>query len=788
MRALNHKLLREVWKSRGPLVSIAAVVAVAVMVVLTMRGTYESLVRAQSRYYHDARLPDVWAGLKRAPEALGRRIQALPGVGTVETRVTFTAPLDVPGLDQPGVGLFVSLPEGGGQPALSRLHLKTGRFPAPGRRAEIVVSDKFARANGFAPGDTLRALLNGRLRGLAIVGTAISPEHTYSVPPGALYPDDRRYGVVWMPRAALAPAYDMEGAFNEVALTLGRGARPARVRAALDGLLAPYGGLGAYGRADQLSHQVVQGELDQNRTMGTAIPAVFLLVAAFLLSIVLGRLVATQRTEIAVMKAFGYDNAAVGAHYLQFALVAVGVGALVGVVLGVWAGRAMVEIYRVYFDFPTLHYALRWPLVALSVGASALAAGVGALGAVQRAVALPPAEAMRPAPPATFRAGFFEKIGLGRVLPAAGRMVLRGIERSPLRSLFSSVGVAFSVAILIIGLFMFDGVDYMMDLQFRLAQRESLSVTFKSPLPPSVRYSLARLDGVTRVEAYRTVPVRLHAGHHTRAAAITGLAPGTRLRRIVTVGGGVQPVPPEGLVLSAFLAEKLGVRVGSAVRVEVLEGARRVAVVPVAGIVEDFIGVAAYMNLDALGRLARGGPLVTGAFLAVEGGRVAALGRQLKTLPAVAGVASPAQTLQQFRERMAQNLFVAVFFILGFSATISIAVVYNGARVALSERGRELASLRVLGFSRGEVAVLLLGEQALTTLAGIPLGWALGYALAAAVSAGLQSEAYRIPLVVRPSTFGWAALVTLGAALASGLLVRRRLDRMDLVEVLKTRE
>lgn len=787
MSTLDKKLLRELWQLRGQMLSIAAVVAVGVMTVLTMRGSYESLVLSRDLYYRDARFPELWAELERAPESLSERIASLPGVSAVRTRVTLAATLDVPSVEAPALGRFVSIPEER-QSMLADLHVTAGRYIAPGRRDEVLISENFAEANGFRPGGTLRAVINGRLRDLSIVGVAISPEYTYAVPPGALYPEDERYGIVWMSREALGPAYEMEGAFNEVLLALTPEANPAAVSAQLDRLLEPYGGLGAYGREDQPSHQILDAELEQNRTMGTAIPAIFLLVAAFLLNIVLSRIIATQRTEIAVLKAFGYSNLEVGWHYLRFALAAVVVGVLAGAGMGIWLGQKMVLIYGDFFDFPALRYQVSFGLIGIAGGVSALGAGLGALGAVRRAVVLPPAEAMRPEPPASFRPGLFERIGLGEALPAAARMILRNIERKPARSLFSAVGVAFSVAILVVGLFMFDGVSLMMDLQFRVAQREDLSLTFNQPLSQSVRHDLENLRGVTRVEPFRVVPVRLRVGQRERESAITGLAPGAELRRIVTADGGTLAVPPEGLVLSQLLAEQLDVATGEVLRVELLEGERRTLQVRVAGIVEDFLGVSVYMSLDALHRLARGGRALSGAYLSVEPREQSALNARLKELPVVAGVASPAQTLASFEKQLSENFFVGVFFLLAFSGVIAMAVIYNGARIALSERGRELMSLRVFGFTRGEVAVLLLGEQALVTLLGIPLGWALGYGLAAAVSAGLQTESYRIPLVVSRATFAWAAVLTLLAALLSGWLVRRQLDRLSLIEVLKTRE
>lgn len=784
---LDLKLLRELWGHRGQMASIAAVVAVAVMTVLTMRGTYEALEGSQRRYYRDARFPDVWAQLERAPESMRRRIEQIPGVAAVTTRVTFTATLDVPGVDAPAQGLFVSIPERH-RPAAGDLHLTAGRWIEPGRRSEAIVSENFAEANGFVPGDTLRAVLNGRLRDLEIVGVAISPEHSYAVPPGALFPEDERYGIVWMGREVLGPAYAMEGAFNEVVLRLAPGGDRNRIIAALDRLLEPYGGLGAFGREDQPSHLILAGELEQNRSTGTVVPAIFLGVAAFLLNVVMGRMIATQRTEIAVLKAFGYDNLAVGWHYLRFALAAVLMGAVAGSLLGVWLGGQMVQMYTEYFRFPDLRYELRPGLVVLGVAVAAAGAAIGALGAVRRAVRLPPAEAMRPEPPARFQPGILERAGIGALLPAAGRMILRNVERRPLRTLFSAVGVAFSVAILVIGMFMFDGATYMMEMQFGRTQREDLSVAFNHPLPAAVRYDLGHLPGVTRVEAYRGVPVRLRSGHLEEETAITGIPPAARLRRIVSASGRSQPLPAEGLVLSRMLADRLGLAAGDRVQVEVLEGERRREMVRVTGIVDDFIGLSAYMRLEPLHRLVRGPRVVTGAWLAVEEDARGELGERLKGLPVVASVASPAEMLQTFEEQLQESLFVSVFFMLAFSAVIAAAVIYNGARVALSERGRELASLRVLGFSRREVAVLLLGEQGVITLAAIPLGWVIGYLLAAAVVAGVATDSYRIPLVVSTGTYLYSALATLVAALASGWIVRRRLDRMDLVEVLKTRE
>lgn len=787
LRALDKKLLRELWGLRSQILSIALVVATGIMTVVTLRGGYESLVRAQESYYHTARFADVWASLERAPETLRNRIAEIPGVEVVDTRVTFIANLDLPDVDAPGMGLFVSVPSSG-RPALNDIHLVWGRYPTLGAEDEAVVGEKFAAARGLASGDTLRAVINGRARDLVVVGAALSPEHSYAVPPGSLFPEDERYSVIWMPREIIGPAMDLDGAFNDVALRLSPHADTKAVISQLDDLLDPYGGLGAYDRDGQVSHQVLDGELDQNRVMGTTIPGIFLAVAAFLLNLVLGRLITTQRTSIAVLKAFGYTNREVGFHYLGYAGAAVIIGAVVGAVGGARLGDGYIALYGEYFGFPVLEHRLSPTLFIIATLVSVIAAVAGAMGAVRRAVKLPPAEAMRPAAPLRFRRGWLERVGFGRHMAPAGRMILRNIERRPVRTFLSSLGVAFSVAILIIGLFMYDGVSYMMDLQFRVAQREDLSVGFQRPLGGEVHHALASIDGVDRVETYRVAPVRLHAGHREREVGLQGVKPEMKLRRLVSGDGRIHPVPAEGIVISAMLADQLGTAPGERIWVEMLEGRKQMAPVTVVGSINDYLGLSAYMSDDALTRLTGEGGVVSGALLAVGPESRDAVSKTLKGSPVVASVTSPETLLQTFSDQLAESLFLTVGFLLGFAGVISAGVIYNGARTSLSERGRELASLRVMGFRRSEVAVLLLGEQAVVTAAAVPMGWGLGWILAWSIIQSIQTELWRLPFVISARTYAIAGLMTVVSAVASAWLVRRRVDRLDLISVLKTRE
>jgi putative ABC transport system permease protein len=786
VRALRRKLFRDVLHLRGQLAAIALVTATGVATIVTTRTGYESLVANQAGYYAECRFAEVFVQLKRAPDAVLRRVAAIPGVGVAEARVVREVTLDVPGLVEPATGRVVSIPEAG-RPLLNDLHLRRGRWPAGGQRDEVLVSDAFAAANRLAVGDSLGAVINGRWQRLRVVGVALSPEYVYEIRGADLFPDNKRFGILWMSRAALGPAFQMDGAFNDLALTLEPGADLDEVIARLDRLLEPYGGLGAYGRRDQISHRFLSDEIAQDRTSGTLIPGMFLGIAAFLLNVVLSRLVATQREQIGILKAFGYGNAAIARHYLGIAVIGLMAGGGLGVGLGVVWGRWVTQMYARYYRFPFYADHVSTTAIVLGLAVTTVAAVLGALGAVRRAAALPPAEAMRPDAPPAFHRGLARRVGAARALGVVGRMIARNLTRHPAKAVVSAVGVALAVSILVLGSAMLDAIKLLGDVQFRLVQREDVTVVFNAPRPPRVRHELERLAGVLRTEPLRLVPARLRHGHRSRRIAIVGLERGSELRRLVTSRLRSMPLPPEGLVLTAKLGEILAVAPGDSLTVELLEGERAVRVVPIVGVVDELLGLTGYMSAAALDRLV-GGPAVSAALLRTDPLREAELHAALKGTPATAGVTSRAAMLASFEGTLAQSLGIIITIILVFAGGLAAAVVYNAARIALSERGRELASLRVLGFTRGEVARMLLGEQALLTGVAVPAGLALGYVWVAALAGVYQWELFRMPLVVSARSYLIGTVVVLVAAAASGLLVRRRLDRMNLVAVLKTRE
>lgn len=788
MRMLNRKLLRDLGRLRGQMVAVTAVVCCAVTTFVAMRSSYGALLNSRSGYFQNYRFAEVFAHVKRAPIDVVSELRAIPDVEVIQARVVSDVTLDVPGLDEPATGRLVSIPTDGPSP-LNALFYRQGSAPSRDRPDDVVLSEAFANANGLAPGDSVGAVLNGRWRRLRVSGIALSPEYVYEIRGlSSMLPDNRRFGVIWMGDEALAAAFDLTGAFNDVALTFSAGASEQAVIARIDEVLAQYGGVGSYGREDQVSFRFLSDEIRGQRASGFLAPMVFLVVAAFLLHLVLSRLVGTQREQIAVLKAFGYSNGSIGWHYLKLALVAVVAGSVAGIPFGLWLGRQLAELHFEFYRFPELIFGLNASEIAVGVTMTSAAACLGAYGAVRRAVTTPPAEAMRPLPPETFRPLIIERLGLQQLLAPAARMLFRNIERRPIRAGLSILGIALAVAIVVLGRSMFDAVDYIADVQFQQVMRDDVTVTLVEPQAGNVLSDLAHLPGVLRVEPFRSAPVRLSHDHRSHRGSILGLQHDGTLRRIVDLERTTTSVPPEGLLLTTRLADILGVRLGDAVRIEILEGRRLVRAARVTAVVEEAMGLNAYMDARALASLLGEQGAWSGAYLDVDPAFEAALYRDLKTTPAVGGVSLRSAALDSFKSTISENMRISNATIFCFAIVIALAVVYNGARISFSERQHELASLRVLGFTLREIGFLVFGEQVILTAAAMPVGFALGWGLSAWIKQAIGSDLMRLPVGTDPAGFAIATIVVGAATAVSGILVHRRVRGLDLVGALKVKE
>lgn len=772
---------------RWQALAIALVLAAGVALVVMSLSALRSLEETRDTFYRQSRFGDLFVHLKRAPRSLLDRLREIPGVRGVEGRIAQTATLDIPGLAEPATGRLLSLPPSG-FPEVGRLHLRQGRWLDPRRPDEALVSEAFATAHRFQPGDSMVAILNGRRQRLRIAGVVLSPEFVYSVRPGELIPDDKRYGVLWLSAEAMAAAFDLDEAFNEATIALAPGASLPAARRQVDDLLRPYGGADAYDRSLQPSHRFLENELVQLRTMAFVPPTLFLLVTVFLLHIVLSRFVALQREQIATMRAFGYTRREIRGHYFAFALTIGLVGVALGVSVGAWLGYDLTRIYSRFFRFPEFHYELGWDATFAAALAGVAACALGAIQAAQRAAREAPGLAMQPAAPPAYRPSALEQVGLRRWLSTPTRMALRHLERRPLRAALTSLGIACAIGILVMGSFIEDTVDHVMRFQFDFAQRYDLLVSYVEPTDGRATRALGRLRGVLAAEPFRAIPVRLSRGHRERRLEVLGLSSTASLMRPVDPRRGPLSLPADGLVISARLAELLECRRGDFVYVESLEGTRRVGEIRVLEIVDDYLDLNAYMDLAALRRFLGEQQTVSGAFLQVDSQHSEEVYRALKETPRVAGASVKRVAIENYRRTMAENLLRMRAINVTFAMIVAVGVIYNSARISLAEHLRELATLRVLGFTRRETAFILWIELAGLVAAAIPMGLAVGYVLAWMMTAALNTEVHRFPLVIRPTTYAFGTFVAVVAAMGSGWLTRRRLDQFDLVEVLKARD
>ena len=787
MKALDRKLLRDLRLMWSQALTIALVVASGVAGFITCFSAYDALSWSRDLYYADARFADVFANLKRAPLALETQLQAIPGAAHVETSVTQIVPITLPGVSDPLMGRLIGLDARAPQ-RLNVVNLRSGRMVEAHRSGaiETLVSEGFALARQLKPGDSLSALINGKREELLIVGIALSPEYIFAGLGGS--PDQRSFGVFWLERRALATAYNMEGAFNQVAVRLAPGASEGAVIDSLDRLLAPYGGSSAGGRDRQMSHMILNSEIKEQRVLGTVLPSIFLAVAGFLLNVVLSRQIATQREQVAALKALGYDNRVIGVHYLKLVLLIVALGVAIGLALGTALGHWFVGVYAEVFRFPELHYRVKPELILSAIGVALAAALLATLNAVRATVRLAPAEAMRPPAPGIYRPMLIERLGLRRWFSPGLRMILRTMERRPLRTGLTIFGIAVSMAIIITGLFWRDAIAVLMDTQFRQVLRGDVSIALLEATPARVAHEIARLAHVSAVEIARSAPVRLRHANHSWHGAIQGKAAEPQLHRIVDMQQQVLAPPHSGLLLTDRLAERLEVKPGDSVRVEFLDGRREVLDLSVSGVVSEMMGMNAYIERSVLNRLLREGDLVNQITVTVDRGHEPELLNRIKELPRVAVTFSKAIMTRNLEEVTARNILVFSGVLTVFATVIAIGVVYNNARISLAERAWELASLRVLGFTRGEVSAFLLGELAIEVALALPLGMLLGYLLGSAIVGLIKTDEFYFPFVIQSATYAFAALCVLAAGAVSALVVRRRVDALDLVGVLKTRE
>ena len=786
-KVLERKLARDLWHLRWQVLAIALLIACGVSVAVMANSAHKALIDAQMRFYADTRFADLFAEAKRVPQSRVSVLGQIEGVAEVDARLKATGLLHLSGQTRPAMARLISLSEGPAR-TLNGIDLVQGRMAQAGPTNEVVALKTFIDAAGLRLGDRLSATLGGRAISLVIVGAALSPEFVYVPSPDSFLPDDAHQGVFWAHRSTVERAAGSSGIVNLFAFRVLPGKRVEPLLRAIDAQLEAYGAQPAYDRKDQASHAFLSAELKELSTSAVILPPIFLIVATALVHLLITRLVEVEREQIGLLKAFGYSDRVAGWNYLRLAGAIGLVGVVLGGLLGGWLGGAIVGLYREYFRFPQLAVQFDWTSFVLTAGFSLAAAVTGSLVAVGKAVRLSPAVAMQVPRPATFRAGLLDRILPKAYLDQATRMILRTVQRFPGRAAMALSGLCASLALLVGVQFLFDSLERVVDATFYHTQRWSDSASFTEPRAFSAVASLRRVHGVVSAEPVRAVLARFRSAGHRETVRIIGLEPDAHLHRPLDEEGRPVRVGASGIVLSQALAQRLDVRPGGLIWTEIMEGRGAKLALPIVGLASDYSGLNAYMARRDLNRLMGEGDVVSGAELLILADAKPAFYQSIANIPQIIGASSRDDTVMLWRNIMERSFKTSIGFYLAFAGVIAFGVTYNLGRISLSERGRDLATLQVLGFSQFECAYILMGELALLSLTAVPFGLIGGYGLAQGLAAAYSRDEVRLPPVIGPSSYGVAILVFLVAVLVAALPVARRLWKLDLITVLKTRD
>lgn len=784
VKSLNKKLFRDLFKLKGQVITIALVVCSGISVLISSFSTYQSLSQAQQTFYSDYHFAHVFATLKRAPVSMHKRIGEIPGVSQVETRIVEDVTLDLPWLQEPAIGRFISIPDA--RPShLNQLFLRKGRFLEAGKANEILVNEGFAEAHSIKPGDHIYALLNGHRQLLRIVGIVLSPEYVYAIRGEDLLPDNKHFGVFWMNHKALSAAFGMQEGFNDISLTLAPNASEQLVRNKLEQLFLDYGLSITYPRKEQVSDRFVTNEIKQQKIIASVIPPIFLIVASFLLNLVTGRLVQNQREQIALLKALGYTNTSIILYYAKLVLVIVFCGAILGISLGAWFGQLMTQLYAEYFRFPIFNYSFSIQAAIIGVLVSLFSAGSGALRSIHQVVNLAPAVAMRPPAPPIYRTLRLEQIGFISRYSASAKMFYRHTFRHLLRTVITSVGIALAMSIVILGLFWQDAINYLIKTQFLMSQKNDATVSFTQQVQDNVLIELRHTKGVLNSEGYRLSPALLSHQNYSEQTALYGIPSDAKLKIILDDHLNPISIPEHALVLSQGLAERLHARLGDWIHINMLEGNRAKTRLEVQGIVNDYVGMFAYTNIRLMNRIQNEDHLINRAGISIDPQYMNQLYKEIKQIPKVSSITFNNSIVQTFKETFAKHILVFTSILTGFALVIAIAVVYNNAIIILAERSWELSTLRVLGFTEQEVSKILFYTIILEVLLAIPMGILFGYWISWSILELMQTDWFKIPFIIEAKTYAISIIVVVVSSIISMLIIKKRVQQLNLTAVLK---
>ncbi|MEA4926621.1 MAG: FtsX-like permease family protein [Syntrophomonadaceae bacterium] len=788
MGILTRKLWRYIKHNMGQFLAVSTVVMAGVIVYIAMSSSYYVLSQSRDQFYRDNNFADQYFQVVKAPEGIVKQLQMIPGVKSITGRTQRDLSIIKANGDR-GTARVVSysLPL---EKELNRLTLVEGRYFADNRGGspEVVLDPKFLAANDLAWGDQVTVVVDGKEVFLTVVGSAISPEFIYAMKDSAdILPDPMLFGIFMLENRQAQEILNMPGQINQVLLEFTPGADQTQVVEEVKSILRPYGLLASYPRRDQMSHAILQGELDQLRSITIFLPAIFLGIAAAIQFVILRRLIRAQRTQIGIMKAIGYNSSQIMLHYSSYAVIVSLFGALAGTWLGHMLSGTIATTYAAYFNLPGLTGGHNLQAIISGLLLSMAVAVIAGVSASRGVLNIKPAEAMRPEPPRRSGQTILEKwVWLWQRLNPVWKMTLRNISRNRGRFGVTILGVAFAVALLVIALFTNDAVDYIMQRYFYGGQSYDLSIRFNSVLPEKELLNISRIDGVQKVEGFLELPVKLNYGSRSEDEVLIAYPPDLTMKKLESDQGEPIRIPTEGLLINQRTASKLGVEPGAVVEVETLmpTGPVHYDNIEIAGEIRQLIGGGSYIDLQRANAVLQERNLVSGAMIKVEPAQLAAVENEIGKMLNVTSVISRQKELQNFEKNL-ESMIYSIGLMILFAIILGYAIVYNSAVMNYAERQREIACLRVIGYTTGEAASLLRRESLLHTVIGVGLGLPLGRLIAQAYVQSVSTDLYTLPVVIYPLTYLFSAIGGIIFIRLAHHVALKGIKQLDLAATLK---
>ena len=786
----HKKLVRSMLQAWPQSLGVVAVVMCGIAAYICVYSAYLNLSLTRDTYYAQNRFADFEILVDRAPETAVFKLEAIPGVRQVRKRIVEEVNVDIPGVDEPRIGRLISMPMPRA-PVINDMVLLAGRYFDTGTQSETVLSEHFARANGLEIGDRVHISVDNKKYSLRIVGIGASPEYVYMIRNvQSLVPSPEGFGILWVPEDFAETALDLKSACNNI---VGLVDDPHDLDVILDEadkILDPYGVFAKTKRENQISNRFISDEIKGLGVSAKIIPTLFLGIAALIILILLNRMVRTERTQIGLMKAFGYSNWAVGVHYIEYGIVLALVGCVGGFLLGQWMAGGMIRIYVQFYQFPILESRVYWDVLARSMGITLVFATLGALTAAIQAARIRPAESMRAEAPRTVNKVWIELFPpLWRRVSFTWKMIFRNISRNRFRAGVNLFGVAISLSLLLMGFFMTDSTEFGMNFQFRDVQRDDVKVSFQKEQGKDALLEASRFPHVRRAEAFLEYPFEIRSDWRKKDIIVTGVAADSEMFKVMNFKRESFALGGNTVVLADGLAKELGVGPGDTIELEPLLGRiDRTFTITVRAVAQQFVGTGAYMNLLDLSRMLDEPFALNSALLRIEDGGRPALNKRLKEIGGIAAVSFNQDAYDSIKKTLGQSMAITNTILLSFAAVIAFSIIYNITAVSLSERQRELASLRVLGFSSSEAGRIMYHENILMGVLGIFAGIPMGIGICALLVKAYSNDMFRLPFHIDRSTYATAILLTMSFVLLANLAVRRKIEQLDLVEVLKERE